>query len=379
MFFKGFTLVELLVVIAIIGVLIALLLPAIQAAREAAHRAQCSNNFKQIGIALHNYHDVHDSFPASGNKFGNYNQTDMVAQTSTHWSGGYGGQYMNATTSLLPFLEQQSRYDTMLTYAKQATSNNSVSNKHEGVTGIIPGLLCPSDRNSRLLGYDGIEPAIARTNIAYCMGDGMGNIAAPYLHPNYAAYPTKRCENRGMFHLFHWKSFANCSDGSSNTLAASERVGTRMGAEQTVKAGLYNGTSAMRETDTNNNPSSMKPNLCLQNAYSSTDRTLLASYLSGVWNGGIFFSGLPTYNSFHAVLPPNSPSCRSDVSDVVVLSASSYHPGGVNTVLMDGACRFISDTVDSGDLTKMRPVDGESPYGVWGAAGTPSGGEPKAL
>ncbi|MDR2706336.1 MAG: DUF1559 domain-containing protein, partial [Planctomycetaceae bacterium] len=88
----GFTLVELLVVIAIIGVLIAMLLPAVQAAREAARRMQCSNHLKQFGISLHNYHDIHGSFPASESVF--------------HWPDCYSAQ-----TVLLPFVEQIARYE----------------------------------------------------------------------------------------------------------------------------------------------------------------------------------------------------------------------------------------------------------------------------
>ena len=378
----GFTLVELLVVIAIIGVLIALLLPAIQAAREAARRMQCSNIFKQVGVALHNYHDVSKAFPAGAYKFGNYNWDTMSSAAATPqtgpFAGGYGNHPMNTTLALLPYLEQQVRYDAIRERAfstVSASANYSISVRYAENSGKISAILCPSDANSTLPGYAGEEPAIARSSIVYCMGEGMGNLDAPYMHTSYRTSPTRRCEDRGMFHPFMWHSIATCDDGTSNTLGASERCQTERGQDDKVKVGLYVGTSAMRETDTGNYPSSMIPNLCLQNAPKASDRATLNNFVSGHWPGGIFYSGRPAYNSFHAVLPPNSPSCQSDVNAVMVISATSYHPGGVNVVMMDASCRFVSDTIDTGDLSKKRPLQGKSPYGVWGGLGTPSGGE----
>ncbi|MDR0869167.1 MAG: DUF1559 domain-containing protein, partial [Planctomycetaceae bacterium] len=179
--------------------------------------------------------------------------------------------------------------------------------------------------------------------------------------------------------IYHWKSFGSCTDGSSNTVAASEKAGVKAGNEWTVIAGCYDGDITMREGDTNNNPSSMKPHLCLQNAYSTTDKKLLAKRISGFWGGAIWFTAAPSSNSFHTVLAPNAPMCRSDVSVVMVLPPSSYHPGGVNSAFLDGSVHFISDTIDTGDLTKMRVLNGPSPYGVWGAMGTPDGGENSTL
>ncbi|MDR0335551.1 MAG: DUF1559 domain-containing protein [Planctomycetaceae bacterium] len=381
--FKGFTLVELLVVIAIIGALIALLLPAVQAAREAARRMQCSNHLKQIGIALHNYHDVNKVFPAGAYKFGRYNINTMNATSGqTGFSaGGVGIHPMNTTLALLPFIEQQSRYDQIYRHAFDTTTPllNDVISIWEGNYGTISPLLCSSDPNSKLPGYNGTSPGIAKSNIVYCMGDGMGNIDAPYLHSNYRNVATRRCENRGMFHLFHWKSTADCPDGTSNTLACAERCTTEIGEDNLVKVGLYPGTAAMRESNTATNPSSMIPNLCLQNAVSAGNRTILNGFVSNYWSGGIFYSGRSSCNSFHSVLPPNSPSCMSDTVAVLVITPTSYHSGGVNTAMMDGSGRFISDAINCGDLTRKRPVEGKSPYGIWGALGTPSGGETTSM
>ena len=109
------------------------------------------------------------------------------------------------------------------------------------------------------------------------------------------------------------------------------------------------------------------------------DRNTLNSYVSGHWPGGIFYSGRATYNSFHTVLPPNSPSCMADVSAVLVIAATSYHSGGANVVYMDGSCHFVSDTIHTDNLGEKRTLDGKSLYGVWGAMGTPNGGETASL
>jgi len=121
----GFTLVELLVVIAIIGILVALLLPAVQAAREAARRTQCTNNLKQLGLALHNYHDTYKSFPARG-VFGAANTGPPMRAYHHTW-----------IEAILPFIEQQPLYDSV---------NHNAPVWGQPIVGTaVPAILCPSD------------------------------------------------------------------------------------------------------------------------------------------------------------------------------------------------------------------------------------------
>ncbi|MDR0390979.1 MAG: DUF1559 domain-containing protein, partial [Planctomycetaceae bacterium] len=189
--FKAFTLVELLVVIAIIGLLIALLLPAVQAAREAARRMQCSSHMKQYLLALHNYHDANDAIPPA--KMG-----------ATDWGANF---------VLLPYLEQQARFDQI----KSAGITNPIdSSSSNGAwwTEPVGIFLCPSDLQS-------VTPNVwhdkgpAKTNIMFCRGDSVYN--------NYDG--TTSAENRGVFVSGSGTvTMTSCIDGTSNTLAISECV-----------------------------------------------------------------------------------------------------------------------------------------------------------
>ncbi|MCL2119268.1 MAG: DUF1559 domain-containing protein [Planctomycetaceae bacterium] len=208
-----------LVVIAIIGILIALLLPAVQAAREAARRMQCTNNFKQAALALHNYHDVHHSFPASRNACynvqGNNNGVSLVF-------------------ILLPFMEQVHRYEELVEEAKITTIPNflivtdSTSPRYATARDPIPSLVCPSDGKMRTpLRVEwnvGLFVDMARSNIVPSLGDGLWDNA---WNPEYvpATQAANKNEHRGAFFPMFWKSIASFTDGTSNTIGLSEIVG----------------------------------------------------------------------------------------------------------------------------------------------------------
>lgn len=354
---KGFTLVELLVVIAIIGILIGLLLPAVQAAREAARRMQCTNQIKQVSLALHNYVDANQSLP-----------------TMSPFAGAGWDKYApySVTIPLLPFMEENSRYSTILDLDRRRAEGSlstwdgffSQPIWQERLTTII----CPSEPN-------GSQPSVhagnARVNIVYSLGDGTSKLDAPYTHPNYINVSTKKCNTRGLFHQYDWKSLAACTDGTSNTAAVSESASAPEGYWSTaVKGGSYSGSNFYTgDLDCH-------PDVCLNNARDPNDINRLRSGCD-TWRCNFYQDGRP-WNGFHTVLPPNAPSCQATSNGYwgAIYPANSYHSGGVNVGMADGSVRFVSDTIDCGDLSKTSTqCTGASPYGVWGAMGTPQGGE----
>jgi prepilin-type N-terminal cleavage/methylation domain-containing protein/prepilin-type processing-associated H-X9-DG protein len=337
---RAFTLVELLVVIAIIGILIALLLPAVQAAREAARRSQCTNHLKQLGLALHNYHDTFNCFT-----FRQGGTSQATADYNWERRSGYVG--------LLPFIEQTPLYQKI---ASPLTENGKTYNAWGPCTwdgsytpwqASIDTLQCPSDPQ-------GVTPSgqMGRTNYRFSVGDTI-----------YES--THKESNRGLFAYRKVSRFRDIIDGTSNTIAMSERaVGSGLG--QKLIAGVATDISGM-----NTNPT-----ICLDT------RGTNGQYKSGIatttWSGGRWCDGVLVYTGFNTVLPPNSPSCMLQGNwdgHWGIFAPSSYHPGGVNGVMADGSVRFFSETINTGSLAASEVTSGRSPYGVWGAMGSKDGGE----
>ncbi len=363
-FLRGFTLVELLVVIAIIGILIGLLLPAVQAAREAARRMQCTNQVKQVSLAIQNYHDVCNSLPT------------MAPFSAQGWSV-YAP--FSVTISLLPYMEAQTRYDTIMELDRKQKkgeiglwNGGFFQSDVYKVDNRLSTVLCPSEPNAN---SGSVHANNARVNIVYSLGDGTSKLDAPYNHPNYVNVSTKQCHTRGLFHQEHWKTMAACTDGTSNTAAVSETASapdgywsTKVKGGSTTVSGFYTG-----DLDCH-------PNICMNNARDPNDPNSLRSGCD-TWRGNFYQDGRP-WNNFHTVLPPNSPSCQATTTGYwgAIYPPNSYHSGGVNVGMLDGSVRFVSDTIDCGDLSATSTqCTGKSPYGVWGAMGTPSGGETTTL
>lgn len=364
---KGFTLVELLVVIAIIGILIGLLLPAVQAAREAARRIQCVNNFKQWGLGMHNYHDTCNAFPASQSAlFGG--PSNMGKDYSASYSPD---TFFSASLKLFPYMELGSRFDEIYASGIDAPYHGHYT---EAMRTPVNVLLCPSDGNNRDVGGKDSRPfdmGTARTNIMTSCGDGLGSNR--HADGELASYPVYKKGSRGLFMRCSWKTFATIADGTSNTVAASESctLPDTVSGDTNVHYAFYAATSLYLQSAAE----------CVTMARVGAPSGQINKPVAAVLRGHFFADGRPNTGGFTTVIAPNGPSCSATSGDNEwgIPTASSYHPGGVNVLFADGSVHFISDTISTNLDPSVRCVEdgasGESLYGVWGALGTPSGGE----
>ena len=355
---RAFTLVELLVVIAIIGVLVALLLPAVQAAREAARRSQCTNNLKQLGLAVHNFHDTHQRLPNSTHQM-LFRDPNRVADPNIHprdqW--GNGRERWSYACVLLPFMEQQAIYDELLRshIPQERPWHNTPLTRTK-----ISTFICPSDAQAGSVHRSDLAPISYQCN----RGDY-------WLNWDW-------WESRGVFGRGNTanKTFAGITDGTSNTMMISEAKIGRQGSKKVTE------TVARDVGASNGSP----PSICL--ARVGPERTFTGNVETGGWQPGWRWADSMTpYTLWFPMLPPNGPSCGNRAESWCIVSASSYHPGGVNVLMVDGAVTFIAETINAGDPTRRvqdmpqygggNPQDyaGPSPYGVWGALGTAFGGE----
>ncbi len=295
---NAFTLVELLVVIAIVGILIALLLPAVQAAREAARRAQCTNNLKQLVLGMHNYNSCHKAFPAL--------------------SRGYS--YFSAQSKILPFVEQSNLQD-LIDFNEPLLVSGDPNPVHNGVEAQpIPLLLCPSDPGEKLyVDDDGNTWAGGNYQVNTGSGTGMN-------------YYTREATD-GMFWYNSSTSFRDMTDGSSNTVLMAE---TLLGSQ--------------RDTDELEDAQRQLAS-CSRNAMpfrGDTGEDLAAAAASG-YRGHRATSWIRAYDYFTTVdgfYPPNAPEPDRLAHAWGLLAARSVHPGGVNVGLCDGSTRFVSETVE---------------------------------
>ncbi len=352
---SGFTLVELLVVIAIIGVMVGLLLPAVQAAREAARRMQCGNNLKQLTLAFHNYESTYKFLPPRMTGTGNYwTDRDNVGTNSVRMSGW---------VAALPFIEQGALADQInspqtydgVTYNPGGPQPGD-NPPYRPWRATISALLCPSD--GAILNK--AENNAGRNNYRFSMGDSISRTWA------------RDGNARGPFDHMRGIGLGAVADGLSNTAALSERLFGNQPIN--VKQG-----SSPGHIETGGGV--VIPGLCLASVNPTASNEYIASPAPVNWGGRIWANGMPFRVAFNTVIKPNGPSCTGNNSSETgnpLIPPSSNHPGGVSVSMLDGSVRFVSDSIDTGDLSQPERagnVGGRSPYGVWGAMGSKDGGE----
>ena len=397
---QGFTLVELLVVIAIIGILIGLLLPAVQAAREAARRMSCSNNFKQIGLAMHNYHSAYKQIPNTGTGTatvpGGPRDSNRMSRLFLSWSVG-----------VLPFLEQQGLWDQISNPSTQTTNNSTPPNGMWPAMGPapwvgtyvpwaseIPTYRCPSDPGTS-------PPGLGRINYGACFGDASntvntggrneGGFINNQNNPTHGQFDdtfgwlTERSEAacRGFFWARKQQRFRDVLDGLSNTIAMGEILtdrrqllanSTNMRMDGTSQNLDFGGGSAASPADCMNHPD-LDPDRPRYWSQSIANRRPGSDQIRGVRWADYRLN----YTGFQTIVPPNGPTCtRSNDNSEGFFTAGSNHQGGCHILMGDGAVVFITDSVDGGDQNQGPvqtrgpwPLGGsQSPYGLWGAMGT---------
>jgi len=336
----GFTLIELLVVIAIIAVLIALLLPAVQQAREAARRTQCKSNLKQLGIALHNYHDVHNTFPPNLIPGGLPIAGGYIGYTAGNWG---------VLAYLTPFLEQTAVYGLLNlnvpTYRPPSYGIEDANNRKAAST-LVPLYLCPSDMGKKVSTSYGVTDGIGPANYCANMGSGIDPSGTSHGSPYYA---------NGVFFADSQIRFGEITDGSSNTAAMTESL-------------LGEGAEVSGSSTPPGSEKKYYKNLTLGSPITDAGCAAATTYNQSDPRQFSWYSGeirCASYNHYYGPNSKNYDCIANGPAEIGYIAsgwkaARSQHTGGVNLLLCDGSGRFVSDRVN---------------MDVWRNLATRSGGE----
>jgi len=356
---KGFTLIELLVVIAIIAILISLLLPAVQQAREAARRTQCRNNLKQIGLGLHNYHDVHNGFPPGR----------MAPGKLDCWVG-----WVSPLFHILPMIDQGNLYNQFdKNQTRLRTSGPTCTNNFFILDNPIAAFQCPSDPGSG----NGIPTNSYRLNWGIVSAGGRNTDDAGGEVDPYFSRVSGELDGSfgGAFTDNGSISVGGFTDGTSNTLLYSERIVANHDNSVPFLGNYLHQLSGAKIVDKNLNQTNPNDNAFIVTACAAASAAV-DSGTAGGWRTDLgtdtgtetsWLYGSLAAGAFNTLQGPNATTYDCGAGSVAdspnepgMVAARSYHTGSVLACMADGSVRGVSDSID---------------LGVWQAASTRQGGE----
>jgi len=332
---SGFTLVELLVVIAIIGILIALLLPAVQAAREAARRSQCVNHLKQLALAFHNYYDGKKTFPRTSYEYHGNNVQCTGSASPCPCYGDIGNCCCNGTNArmatgpfvhIMPYIEQQAFYaQYLMGCGWQGGYNGNLCNSTK-----IDTFVCPSAR---------FETGWSPSNYGTSIGPNLGG--------GDRGWGLNQASRNGAFRLYEETTFADITDGSANTILLAEKLTPSYNTAKYTPGDWVASSSfppAGMPYSTEDGPITQ----AMVDAAGTLGLTPTTRW-AGCWATN-YISSLRWVNE---VAPPNwqypdinmltgCPPCTG----WGIYTARSAHPGGVNVATADASVHFVSQTID---------------------------------
>lgn len=400
---NGFTLLELLVVVGVIGILVGLLLPAVQAAREAARRMSCSNNFKQIALGVAQYHDAFGILPPHGT--GTFNNANDPAKTNQF--------RLSFLVSITPFMGTTPTWSAISSETKGRKPGGNVISEDEGLSvdelyamemamevgaeeapshlypkmgpapsmssygpwvSEVPTYRCPSD--------PGIgTPSLGRTNYTACLGDaieGLDEGQWRYEQKKWSPSGEQQMQatGRGMFVPRMVTSFDDVTDGLSYTIMMGE-IATDLGDNdiRTVPS-MHNGWQGGVLDDVDYCRSQLDPQ---RPRFWDTASAVQLPATRSQGRGFRWADAMPLMTGFNTTLPPNRELCfGGDSTTIGTLTLSSQHQGGGHVAMGDGAVVFMTDSVEGGTDKGTVVLSGQaerspgspSPFGLWGALGT---------
>ena len=316
-------------------------------------------------LSIQNYHDVNGTCPPLATTYNNY---------SFAWPDFCLS--IGVKIFLLPFMEQSAIYDLFDADSKVVAGGSSYAR------GSAPGgyaawtyqvkintYICPSDGKTTSMENKDTTPytTMGKSNVVFCLGDSPRTAC---YNDRWDSRDRNRSSARGMFRIQQWRNLAFATDGTTNTIAVSECC-SGDNFEPEVKGGL----AVVSQLSPNGHGGDVNVGNCLLYATRADDPNTIQTP-SNTWRGTHWPDSRAASAGFSCNLPPNSPACIwANATPWIAGGVQSYHSGGCNVGMLDGSVRFVSDTIDTGNLNADQVLSGKSPFGVWGAMGSPRGGK----